>query len=79
MDQFQRVCLSMALQVAFVAHQQHWEVFPVLDPLDGLLQSEHIFQTLPTGHRENEQEAVPTPQVFFSHFGILFLARRVHN
>lgn len=71
--------LSLALQIALVAHNDHGEVVLVLDSQDLLLEGCDLFETLAGRDGVNEQETFACAHVLLSHGRVLFLAGGVEN
>lgn len=71
--------LSLALQIALVAYNDHGEVVLVLDPQDLLLEGCDLFKALAGRDGVNEQEPFACPHVLLSHGGVLFLAGGVEH
>lgn len=71
--------LSLALQIALVAYNDHGEVVLVLDSQDLLLEGCDLLKTLAGRDGVNEQEPFACPHVLLSHRRVLFLTGGVEH
>jgi hypothetical protein len=71
--------LPLAVKIALVADDDHWEVVLVLDSQDLLLERHDLLVALPVGYRVNEQEALSRAHVLLSHRRVLFLSGCVEH
>jgi hypothetical protein len=71
--------LPLAVKIALVADDNHWEVVLVLDSQDLLLEGHNLLEALPVGYRVDEQEALSCAHVLLSHCRVLFLSSCVEH
>lgn len=71
--------MSLALEIALVAHDDHGEVVLVLDPEDLLLEGHDLLERLTVDYRVDEQEALAGPHVLLAHGRVLLLAGCVEH
>ena len=71
--------LSVALQIAFVAHDDDGEVVLVLYPEDLLLEGHDFLEALPARNAVHQQEPLARPHVLLPHGRVLLLAGGVEN
>lgn len=66
--------LSLALQIALVAHDDDGKVVLVLYSEDLLLEGHDFLEALPARNAVHQQEALSRPHVLFTHGRVLLLA-----
>jgi hypothetical protein len=70
---------SLALQIALIADNNHWEVVLVLDAQNLLLEGGDLLETLAGSDVVDKQETLSCPHVLLAHGTVLLLAGGVEN
>jgi hypothetical protein len=71
--------LSLALQIALVAHDDDGKVVLVLYSEDLLLERHDFLEALPARNAVHQQEALSRSHVLFTHGRVLLLAGRIED
>lgn len=71
--------MSLAVEVALVADDNHGEVVLVLDAQNLLLEGHDLLEALAVRYRVDEQEALAGPHVLLAHRRVLLLAGCVEH
>jgi hypothetical protein len=71
--------LTLALQITLVANDNHGEIVLVFDSQNLLLEGGDFLKTLARSNRIDQQEALSSSHVLFTHSTVFFLACRVQD